>query len=78
MVTDHRALTWLYSFKEPDGLLARWIEKLGQFDLEIKHEAGKTFLMLIAYLGYLKMRGRSWPKSVISSVSWEIICGQPV
>ena len=42
VVTDHRALTWLYSFKEPDGLLARWIEKLGQFDFEIKHEAGKN------------------------------------
>ena len=41
IVTDHRALTWLYSFKEPGGLLARWIEKLGQFDFEIKHEAEK-------------------------------------
>ena len=41
IVTDHRALTWLYSFKEPDGLLARWIEQFGQFDFEIKHEAGK-------------------------------------
>ena len=41
IVTDHRALTWLYSLKEPDGLLARWIEKLGQFDFEIKHKAGK-------------------------------------
>ena len=43
IVTDHRALTWLYSFKEPDGLLARWIEKLGQFDFEIKHGAGKKY-----------------------------------
>ena len=41
IVTDHRALTWLYSFKEADELLARWIEKLGQFDFEIKHEAVK-------------------------------------
>ena len=41
IVTDHRALTWLYSFKEPDGLLAIWIEKLGQFDIKIKHEARK-------------------------------------
>ena len=40
-VTDHRILKWLYSFKEPDGLLARWLEKLGQFDFEIKHAAGK-------------------------------------
>ena len=43
IVTDHRALTWLYSFKEPDGVLARWIEKLGQFDFEITHEAGKKY-----------------------------------
>ena len=41
IITDHRALTWLYSSKEPDGLLARWIEKLGQIDFKIKHEAGK-------------------------------------
>ena len=41
IITNHRALTWLYSFKEPDGLLARRIEKRGQFDFEIKHEAGK-------------------------------------
>ena len=36
--------TWLYSFKEPDGLLARWIENLGPFDFEIEHEAGKKIL----------------------------------
>ena len=41
IVTDHRAITWLYCFKEPDQLSARWIEKLGQFDFEVKHEAGK-------------------------------------
>ena len=45
IVTDHRALTWLYGFKEPDGLLARLIKKkLGQFDFEIKHKAGKRSL----------------------------------
>ena len=38
---NHRTLTWLYSFNEPDGLLARWIENLGKFDFEIKYEAGK-------------------------------------
>ena len=42
IVTDHRALTWLYSFKEPEGMLARWIEKLGKFNFEIHHQAGKN------------------------------------
>ena len=36
--------TWFYSFKEPDGLLSRWIEKLVQFKFKIKHEAGKKIL----------------------------------
>ena len=31
-VTDHRASQWLYNFKDPDGLTARWLEKLAAFD----------------------------------------------
>ena len=42
IVTDHRALVWLYSFKDPEGMVARWLEKLGQFDFEIKHKAGRS------------------------------------
>ena len=41
IITDHRALVWIYSFKEPDGMVARWIEKLGQFNFDNKHRAGK-------------------------------------
>ena len=26
--TDHTSLTWLLSFKEPEGQVARWIEAL--------------------------------------------------
>ena len=35
------ALLWIYSFKEPDGLVSRWLEKLGQFNFDIKQRAGK-------------------------------------
>ena len=41
IITDHRALVWLYSFKDPDGIVARWIEKLSQYSFTIEHKAGK-------------------------------------
>ena len=40
VITNHRALVWLYSFKEPDGLVTRWTEKLSLFDFEIKNRPG--------------------------------------
>jgi hypothetical protein len=39
--TDHNSLTWLMEFKEPQGQLARWLEELSQFDMEIQHRSGK-------------------------------------
>ena len=39
--TDHGALTWLMSFKEPKGHMARWLEKLQEYDFEIKHRSGR-------------------------------------
>ena len=40
--TDHSALRWLHNFKDPDGLVARWLEKLAQFDYEVEHRPGKS------------------------------------
>ena len=39
--TDHGSLTWLWNFKEPQGQLARWLEKLQEFDFTILHRPGK-------------------------------------
>ena len=38
--TDHSALQWLYSFKEPEGQTARWLEMLQEFDFEVIHRRG--------------------------------------
>jgi hypothetical protein len=34
--TDHMALKWLFSLKEPKGREARWIEILSAYDFEIQ------------------------------------------
>ena len=39
--TDHSSLTWLHNFKEPEGQLARWIEKLQEYNFTILHRQGR-------------------------------------
>lgn len=38
--TDHAALKWLVNFKNPEGLIARWIERLQEYQFDIEHRAG--------------------------------------
>jgi len=37
---DHASLKWLMSFRELEGQLARWLERLQQFDFEVIHRKG--------------------------------------
>ena len=32
---------WLKTFKRPEGILARWVETLAEFDLEVEHRPGR-------------------------------------
>ena len=38
--TDHAALKWLLNFKNPEGQVARWIQRLQEYDFEIQHRQG--------------------------------------
>lgn len=40
--TDHGALRWLINFKNPEGQLARWIEILDTYDVQIQHRPGRV------------------------------------
>lgn len=39
--TDHAALRWLKTLREPEGQLARWIGKLEQYNYVIEHRPGR-------------------------------------
>ena len=39
--TDHSSLRWLKNYNDADGMLARWLAKLQQYDFTIEHRAGK-------------------------------------
>jgi len=39
--TDHYSLKWLRTFKRPEGILARWIETLAEFDCTVEHRPGR-------------------------------------
>ena len=39
--TDHYSLKWLKTFKRPEGILARWIETLAEFDYTVEHMPGR-------------------------------------
>ena len=38
---DHASLTWLITFKDPEGQMARWIQSLPEYRFKIAHRAGK-------------------------------------
>ncbi len=39
--TDHSSLQWLIRMREPEGQLARWLEKLGEYDFKVVHRPGR-------------------------------------
>ncbi|KMQ86489.1 krab-a domain-containing protein [Lasius niger] len=40
--TDHISLKWLMSFKDLEGQLARWLERLQEYDFEVQHRKGES------------------------------------
>ena len=38
--TDHAALQWLMSFREPEGQIARWLEELAPYVFKVEYRAG--------------------------------------
>ena len=39
--TDHKSHVWLHQFKDTEGMMARWLHTLQQFQFSIVHRAGR-------------------------------------
>ncbi|KRX79180.1 Retrovirus-related Pol polyprotein from transposon [Trichinella sp. T6] len=39
--TDHNELRWLRNFREPEGQVARWLERLAEYEFEVVHRPGQ-------------------------------------
>lgn len=48
--TDHISLRWLMSFKDLEGQLARWLERLQQYEFQIIHRKGQLLIKML--MGY--------------------------
>jgi hypothetical protein len=47
VVTDHSALVWLMSLRDPKHRLARWILEFQSFDFDVEHAPGNESIMVI-------------------------------
>ena len=54
--TDHCALRWLMSFREPENQMARWLELLSEFDFTVIHRPGANTKMQMLCLGFCTIK----------------------
>jgi RNase H-like domain found in reverse transcriptase len=47
VITDHSALVWLMSLRDPKHRLARWILEFQSFDFDVEHAPGNGSIMVI-------------------------------
>ena len=69
--TDYSSLSWLRSFKEPEGQLARWLEQLEENDFDIEHRQGKLHdnADALSHLPYTDCESDVCANSVVSVVA---------
>ena len=73
--TDHKSLAWLHRFKDTEGMMARWLHTLQQFQFSIVHRPGRDHgnaggtecieLFLVMFQEYIIVSNKGPTASVI-------------
>ncbi|KAL7868740.1 hypothetical protein SRHO_G00101240 [Serrasalmus rhombeus] len=82
--TDHAALQWLMSFKEPEGQIARWLEELAPYVFQVEYRAGTHHANADAMsrhpcaldgCRYLKdgVLQRAWKEPATGEERWQVV-----
>ncbi|XP_061115069.1 uncharacterized protein LOC133139508 [Conger conger] len=80
--SDHSALQWLMTFREPEGQLARWIEELQAYDFNVIHRAGRQHGNADALsrrpcaadgCRYCERRERGWKDAATGETLWQVV-----
>ncbi|GFS97609.1 retrovirus-related Pol polyprotein from transposon 17.6 [Trichonephila clavipes] len=45
--TDHASLTWLMNFRNTEGQVARWIQRLNEYYFDIRHRKGSSHMEML-------------------------------
>eukprot|EP00731_Ephydatia_muelleri_P033930 Em0042g9a len=85
--TDHGSLVWIRNFKEPEGQLARWLERLQEYNLPVVHRQGLRHCNADALSRVpcrqceiytpTEMRQMQQDDTTIQPVHCAVSCGQP-
>lgn len=68
LLTDHQALRWLLTVKDPSSRLSRWQQRLAEFDYEPQYKPGKNHSnadALSRYVGTVRFREGKWDMTAL-------------
>jgi hypothetical protein len=74
--TDHAALQWLFSLRDPNSRLMRWTLKLSEYEYEVVHKPGKMHLNADGLSRKVRLTRVIGAEDVLSSQSGDAECGE--
>lgn len=76
ITTDHASLQWLLNFKNPEGQIARWLDKLQTYDFCIVYRTGRSHQNADVFVASAMLRNQLQALSAPRGKRWGRKCDQ--